>query len=680
MSLEISPSFLLNFSECEMSGEEKHFYQFKSFRLDVEERQLLHHNLPVSLTPKAFDVLAALVERGGHLIEKDELLKLAWADSFVEEANVARIVHTLRKVLGDDGNGNKFIETVAKKGYRFVAEVDKVHESAEPKPNSRQSAAAVGSQDSVNLPDILSDKRLVSEPPALAGGFSAAIDPPANADGSDLAQKRTTRFTLVAVGFLSAVFLLLLVSFNFRSESSINPNDVKSIAVLPVRPLTAENRDSIYENGIQDALINKLSLVKGLKVRSLSATRQYADIAQDALAAGREQKVEYVLASNYQIADGKIRVTSQLINVQSGAVEEVFTVEENAANRFAVQDAVTANLGQSILKRLNREPNDLAVKHYTTNEEAYRLYLSGAFLADKRNRKDAEKAIENYERAIALDPNYALAYAGLANAQTALSFVGESEQYPKAKAAIDRALAIDDNLAEAHSYFGEMKTTYEWDFAGAEAQYKRAIALNPNSSAAHRMYALHLGWMGRFDESIAEIKTAIDLEPASVLNFYIYGRTLYLARRYDEAIVQLERTVEMDADFPGTYEYLSSLYRLKGDNDRAFEWFVRFLTQKRESAEQIQSWKTIYAQTGWRGVDERQLEKEKEDKKNGNPNFVYMARLYTKLEMPEQAFAYLEKAFGAHLWGMVKLKVEPDFDPLRSDPRFDDLVRRVGLK
>jgi tetratricopeptide (TPR) repeat protein len=165
-----------------------------------------------------------------------------------------------------------------------------------------------------------------------------------------------------------------------------------------------------------------------------------------------------------------------------------------------------------------------------------------------------------------------------------------------------------------------------------------------------------------------------------VLNFYIYGRTLYLARRYDEAIVQLERTVEMDADFPGTYEYLSSLYRLKGDNDRAFEWFVRFLTQKRESAEQIQSWKTIYAQTGWRGVDERQLEKEKEDKKNGNPNFVYMARLYTKLEMPEQAFAYLEKAFGAHLWGMVKLKVEPDFDPLRSDPRFDDLVRRVGLK
>lgn len=154
MSLENYPSFLLNFSQCEMNGEAKHFYQFKSFRLDVEERQLLHLNLPVSLTPKAFDVLAARVERGGHLVEKDELLKLAWADSFVEEANVARIVHTLRKILGDDGNGNKYIETVAKKGYRFVVEVDEVRE------DSRQSAAAVGSQDGANLPKILSDKRV----------------------------------------------------------------------------------------------------------------------------------------------------------------------------------------------------------------------------------------------------------------------------------------------------------------------------------------------------------------------------------------------------------------------------------------------------------------------------------------------------------------------------------------
>lgn len=586
MSLENYPSFLLNFSQCEMNGEAKHFYQFKSFRLDVEERQLLHHNLPVSLTPKAFDVLAALVERGGHLVEKDELLKLAWADSFVEEANVARIVHTLRKILGDDGNGNKYIETVAKKGYRFVVEVDEVRE------DSRQSAAAVGSQDGANLPKILSDKRLESEPSAIADGSDSFIQIDKTVAPPVSEPKRKTRLILFAVGFVSAIFLILLLSFNFRSESSINPNDFKSIAVLPVRPLTAENGDSIYENGIQDALINKLILVKGLKVRSLSATRQYADIAQDALAAGREQKVEYVLASNYQIADGKIRVTSQLINVQNGAVEEVFTVEENAANRFAVEDAVTANLGQSILKRLNREPNDLAVKHYTTNEEAYRLYLSGAFLADKRNRKDVEKAIENYERAIALDPNYALAYAGLANAQTAVSVGGGGdmhEQYPKAKAAIEKALAIDDTLAEAHSYSGEIKFVFEWDFAGAEREYKKAIELNPNSSAAHRMYSLLLYPLGRFDEAIAEIKTAIDLEPASVLNHRIYGQILYYARRYDEAVVELKRTVEMNADFSPAYKFLIFSYRAKGDDAEAFEWFVQQQTKIGDKPDEIQS-------------------------------------------------------------------------------------------
>ena len=691
MSLENSPDFLLNFSEREMNGEEKHFYQFKSFRLDVGERQLLHDNSSVPLTPKAFDVLAVLVKHHGHLVEKDELLRTVWADSFVEEANVARIVHTLRKVLGENENGDKFIETVAKKGYRFVAEVNEVREPIAPKPNSWQSAAAVGSQDGANeqLPSAFRQLPTEANSPATAEPYSDLPQTPPSATDKIAAPpvsepKQTTRMILFTVGFLSAVFLLLLVSFNFQSESSINPTDFKSIAVLPVKPLTAENRDSIYENGIQDALINKLSLVKGLKVRSLSATRQYADIAQDAIAAGREQKVEYVLASNYQIADGKIRVTSQLINVQNGQVEEVFTVEENASNRFAVQDAVTANLGQSILKRLNREPNNLAIRHYTTNEEAYRLYLSGAFLADKRNRKDAEKAIENFEQAIKLDPNYALAYAGLANAQTAVSVGGGGdmhEQYPKAKAAIDKALAIDDALAEAHSYSGEIKFVFEWDFAGAEREHQRAVALNPNSAAAHRMYALLLSQpLGRFDEAIAEIKTAIDLEPASVLNHRIYGQILYYARRYDEAVVELKRTVEMDADVSTTYKFLIFSYRLKGDEAKAFEWFVQQRTKIGDKPDEIQTWKTIYAKSGWRGVSERQLEQAKEDEKNGKPNYIQSAFNSIELEQRDEAFAYLEKAFGERLWAITTLKVEPRFDSLRSDPRFEDLVKRVGLK
>ena len=672
MSLANFPDFLLNFSVREMNVEEKHFYQFKSFRLDVVERQLLNNNQAVPLAPKIFDVLVALVERVGHLVEKDELLQIVWSDSFVEEANIARIVHTLRKTLGEDDNGNKFIETVAKKGYRFVAEVTEVCETPAPKPNRRQ-AAAVGSQDGA-------DEQL----PSAFRQLETKTNPPATAGSSNLIQKPKTRIILFAVGCVSAVSLIFLLSFNFQSKSSVKANDVKSIAVLPLKPLTAENRDAIYELGITDSLINKLSSAKDLLVRPLSATRQYVGIEQDAIAAGREQQVNYVLASNYQILGGKIRITSQLINVQSGQVEEVFQDERENSGIFAVQDALAANIGNSLLKRLNRETNNTTAKHYTTNEEAYRLYLQGAALAEKLNRADAKKAIEYFEQAVKLDPNYAPAYAGLANVHSAVAFMGgggnSTEQYLKAKTAVEKALAIDDNLAEAHSYLGEIKVNFEWDFAGAEREHRKAVELNPNSAAAHRIYALLLGFLGRDNEAIAEIKTAIDLEPASGLNHSIYGEILFFARRYDDAIRELERTAEMDPEFYFAYRWLSYSYRLKGSDDQAFESFVKAQILAGEEPDEINLWKTIYAKSGWRGISGRQLEKAKADEKKGNPNYNQLAFFSIELGQRDEAFAYLEKAIVQRPMAMIMLNANPRYDSLRADPRFDDLIKRVGLK
>lgn len=534
MSLEKFPSFLLNFSEGEMSRKEMHSYTFKSFRLDLAERQLLDNNKPVSLTPKAFDVLVFLVERGGHLVEKDELMQTVWADSFVEEANISRIIHTLRRTLGEDENGNKYIETVAKSGYRFVAKVNEVREP-------------------------------VSELPALAGDVIAATPrPPAYADGSDLShdetvtspvskEKHTTRVILFTVGFASAIALIFLLSFNFQSLSSVKSNDAKSVA-----------------------------------------------------------------------------------------------------------------------------------RQYTTNDEAYRFYLLGSALADKLTRRDAEKAIDAYEQAIKLDPNYAPAYAGLANVHTALAFMGgggnPTEQYLKAKTAVEKALAIDDNLAEAHSYLGEIKTNFEWNFAEAEREHKRAIELNPNSAAARRMYALLLSFLGRPDESIAEIKTAIDLEPASVLNHKIYQQTLYYARRYDESIAEGKRILEMDAEFLGVYNTLIGSYLMKGDDDQAFEWFLRQWERTENKPDEIQLWKTIYEQSGWHGIVERQLEQAQDAEKNGNPSPMPLARLYAQTGNLDQALVYLEKAFDKRWQGMTSLKVSPNYDPLRSDPRFDALLKRIGLK
>ena len=658
MSFGNVPKIFLNFSQADVNEENKHIFRFKSFRLDVEERQLLHHERAVPLTPKAFEVLAFLVERNGHLVGKDELLEKVWADSFVEEVNVARIVHTLRKTLGEDENGNKFIETVAKKGYRFVAKVTEISEPDAPQPNSRQSAAAVGSQDGANeeLPSVNRQLPTVTNPSATAGGSDLETAAPSIAK-----PKQNTRIILFTVGFLSAVSLLLLLSFNFKSGSSTNPNKVKSIAILPVQPLTAENRDVIYEFGIADSLTLKLGAAKNLIVRPLSATRQYADITQDALAAGRELQVDYVLASNYQIADGKIRVTSQLFNIATGQIEETYKSEKETGNIFATQDAIAGEVGNIILARFATTESSPKAMRGTTNEEAYRLYLQGMILGDQRNGK---KAIENFEQAVTLDPNYALAWAGIAR----------TSDYQKSIEAANKALALDPNLSEGHSALCWSKFDYEYDFAGAERECKRALELDPNSPVAHNIYASYLFSRGRFDEAIAEIKTAIDLDPKSYFNQRVYANGLYFARRYEEAVAQYKRMIDLNEEAAPTYQWLIRTLEAQGNESEAFEWFLKSLTLQKTDNATIQRFKTAYQRAGWQGV---LLERNRNSNSDGG---FRSACLNARLGNKDKAFEYLERSYQKHEWLIPFLQVEPQLDSLRDDPRFDEMLRRVGLK
>ncbi len=663
MSLGKFPDFLLNFSGRKMNGEENHSYCFKSFRLDVEERRLFHNDVPVSLEPKVFDVLAVLVERSGHLVEKDELLHLVWSDSFVEETNIARNVYTLRKVLGEERGGQKFIETVAKKGYRFVAEVNEIREPSEPKSTN-------GKQDSANFVETPTIGE--SQIPTLKA--DEIVAPPA------VMPKRNLRIILFAVGSLSAVFLILLLSFNFRSGSSDSPNEVKSIAVLPLKPVNTETRDLIYELGIAESLILRLSSIKGFVVRPLSATRKYADIAQDPIAAGREQQVNYVLASNYQLAGGKIKVTSQLINVANGQIEETYKSEKDAANLFAMQDAIAGEVGNLLLTRFAVTSNSPTTKRGTTNEEAYRLYLQGMYLVDKRDPASARKAVEIFEEAVRLDPNYAQAWAGKAHAHRTIGNLGRSvntqEQYQKSIEAINKALALDANLADAHSALCENKMQYEYDFDGAERECKRAIEVDPNSALAHQIFSRYLTGRGRFDEAIAEVKTAIDLEPTSLFSQRNLGSSLYFARRYEEAAAQLKRVIAMEPNFTGTYPFLWQSLEMQGNYAEAFEWFMKFQALQKTDDETLQLYKTAFQTSGWKGVLLEQV------KQFERTNFAYFhgAVFNARAENKDKAFEYLEKSYQRRELWMNMLKVEPGLDSLRDDPRFDELVRRVGLK
>jgi serine/threonine-protein kinase len=468
--------------------------------------------------------------------------------------------------------------------------------------------------------------------------------------------------------------------FFYARKTALSADGKKSIAVLPLKPINTANRDEIYEVGIAFSLIIKLSAMKGFIVRPLSATRKYADIEQDAMTAGKEQQVDYVLASNYQLANGKIRITAQLFNVANGQIEETYKSEKDTSNIFAMQDAIAGEIGNILLVRFSTTTSDnsKAVRG-TTNEEAYRLYLQWKYLYDKRTLPDARKAIEVLDQAVRLDPNYALAWAGLAHAHRYAGNWGRAadihEEYRKSIEAINRALALDANLSEAHSALCENKFYYEYDFVGAEHECRRAVELDPNSSLAHEIYSRHLYCRGRFDEAINEIKTAIDLEPTSFFNQLNYGAALSYARRYDEAVAQYKRVIETEKNPGSTAGWLSITLALQGKEAEAFEWFTKSQISQKADEATLQVFQTAYQTSGWQGVLREQLKRFDE----GNQPYYLAATLNAQIGNKDQAFEYLEKSFKRREVWIAYFQVDPRLDTLRGDPRFIELVRRVNI-
>ncbi len=644
-----------------MKSGERQTFRFKSFRLDLAERQLLRHNAPIQLTPKAFDVLAILVGQSGHLVEKDELLRQVWADSFVEEANIARIIHTLRRALGEDENGNKFIETVATKGYRFVAKVTVERGSEQQRTDKIEK---IHSSDA-EFPDTIDADESV-EP-----GFVSA-EP-------QVKRQSQTRFVFFTVGFIAAVSLLLLLSFNFWSRATADPARSRSVAVLPLTPVAVDNREPIFELGIAESLILKLGSAKGLVVRHLSATRRFTDINQDPLSAGRELNVDYVLASNYQLAGGKIRVTSQLFNVATGEIEESYKSEKDAAALFAAQDAIAGEVGNLMLARLAVSSNATAAKRGTDNEEAYRLYLHGKSLAVQRTDEDNKKAIESLEQAVILDPNYAQAYARLAIAYHFMGgFRGTGPMAEKARENVRKAFDLDGNIAEAYAVRGIMGFAVDWDFAASERDLARAIELEPNHDLAHWGFALLACYRGRFHQALAEIQTAQTISPGTVMYSRDRGRILYYARRYDESIEEFKRALEMSEDFGSVWGQLWLAYEAKGDYAMAYDTRLKHKIAGKDT--DIEEYKKLYETEGLPGIWRRELASSKQHEDRPGTNFYAMARLCIYLGDKEQAFEYLERTFEKRQFQMAMLNIDPALDPIRDDPRFAQLVERVGLK
>lgn len=652
MSFENAPDSLQDIFRIEMNREAGSFYKFRSFKLDVAERQLLNNGVEIPLTPKAFDVLACLVERGGHLVEKEELMQRVWPDAFVEDANLTRTIHTLRKALGEDQNGNKFIATVAKKGYRFVADVE----------------VETGQVAELPLEFVETE---------VDGGAVVPVEATEDPEAGGSEPRTNARYLLFASAAVMLGALILAAFVFFRPDQSTAGGRPASIAILPFRPLDETQRDQAYELFFANELINQISQERNLKVRHVNSIRGYTDVKQDPLAIGREQKADYVVESTYVVADGRLRASSHLIDVRTGNIEATFSYDADASAKYAAADTVVLEIGRDLLEKLRFKPLDLAPNR-TVDEKAWNHYVHGMKLTNKRIQGDSDKAIVEFENAVRIDPNYADAYVGLAYAHETSYINGGDKAVHCAKGleAVKRALEIAPNLAEAYTILAMNTLSCQGNRKEADELHKKAKQLSPNSPFVRRFYGIYLTNMAKGDESVEELKAAIDLDPNLPWTEKLLGRALFFARRYDEAIAQLMKTRELDAKDEEQTLYLFKSYEFNRDLDKAFEWFKVYESIRGIDDAGLKEFSDIYAASGWNGVLRKRLARAEARAETGEKNFGEIASLAAQVGETEKAFAYLEKALPIGQLFMAQILIEPTLDPLRSDPRFDSVIAR----
>jgi len=482
---------------------------------------------------------------------------------------------------------------------------------------------------------------------------------------------------------LTVGLLILLTYFLFAARSKpVAPaaKQSQTIAVLPFKPMNQVGQDKFLELGMADALITRLSNLKEIVVRPTSAVRKYASQEQDPVSAGRELRVTSVLEGSVQRLNDRIRVTVQLISVEDGNPLWAEKFDEKFENIFALQDAISEKIAERLAVKLTGKDTQRLTKRSTQNTEAYQLYLKGVFYRDKLNDQELRKAVQSFEQAITVDPNYAEAYAGLSSALGPMMFFGFlplSEGRPRMLAAVTKALKLDDTLAEAQNESGVFKLFYEYDWSGAEGAFRRAIELNPNYALAHHMYANLLMDTGRFDEAIAERKQALELDPLSVRTSALLAWDYYIAGRYDEAIEQYRKASELDPNFP--LIELGKVYERKGMNEQAIGEYLKEETRAGRRDADLEALKAAYATSGMKGYWQKQLELLREKAKHTAVRPLELAGLYAQTGAKEQALKLLDKACEERDPRLIELKISPTFDSLRSDARFLDLMRRVGL-
>jgi TolB-like protein/DNA-binding winged helix-turn-helix (wHTH) protein/Flp pilus assembly protein TadD len=637
-----------------MSEETKHFYEFGPFRVDPDKLLLLRDHRPVPLPPKAFETLLVLVQHSETVVLKDDLMKSVWPDTFVEESNLAQNIFVLRKTLGEMAGDHRYIVTVPGRGYRFTEKVRFVPQQDDVVLQSHSIARVV----------IVEE----SSPHPTPAPFPW-----------------TRRFRWIAA-LVGMVGLVLAGYWAWRYSRSQNPANFRRVmlAVLPFQNLTGDPEQEYFADGLTEEMITQLGRLRpdqlGVIARTSVMGYKHGDKRLDQI--GRELSVQYVLEGSFRRAGDRVRITAQLIQVKDQSHLWAQDYDRRPQDILTVQDDVAMMVAEEIQLRLTPQQRTDLARTRTVDPDAYEAYLKGRYFWNKRNEEGFRSAVEYFNQAIAKDPNYAQAYAGLADSYVLLGgygFMAQEDAMPKAKAAAKKALAIDDQLAEAYTSLGLISEQWEWNWAEAEKDFKRAIELDPNYSVAHHWYGDgYLANVCKTDEAIAELHKAQELDPLSLVVGADLAKRLSFAGKYEEGVKRFRKILEIDPDFVQAHYYLSQAYELQG-----------LYPEAKAEVEKIRSQDAVRFVTGQlghiyalQGRKQDALQIVDELQRSSKQTYIdprYIANIYVALGEKDLALVWLEKAREQHSPAMATLKCDPVYDPIRFDPRFQDLIRRVGL-
>jgi TolB-like protein/DNA-binding winged helix-turn-helix (wHTH) protein/Tfp pilus assembly protein PilF len=664
--------------------------RFGTFEVSLQSGEVRKAGVRIRVQQQPLKLLEALLEHPGKVITREELRSRVWPNEsfgdFDQAVNIA--IAKLRSALGDSAENPRYIETLPKRGYRFIAEVSFVDadgrirrpdsasvDSTGTEPGHRLEGNGMAGPPEPELGHQLQGNGL-AVPPVTERG------PQIQGTGLAVSPKRRLRLTGRGIVALALVLSLAILCVLFVRSRGHRSAAIRSLAVLPLENLSGDAAQSYFSDGMTDELITDLAQISALRVISRTSVMTYKGAHKTLPQIARELNVDAVVEGTVLRAGDRVRITAQLIDASTDKHIWSQSYEGDLRDTLALQDQVARAIAEQI--QINLTPREQAALKSVrvVNPESYESYLKGRYFWNKRTADGLRVALAYFNQAAEEDPNYAQAYSGLADTYALLgdwqyAVMTPKEAFPKAKTAALKAVELDSSLGEAHNSLAFVLEGFDWNLDSGGKEFRRAIELNPGYATAHHWYAGHLALLGQYDEAIVEMKKAESLDPLSLIINSDLAELLVLAHSYDEAIAQSRKTIEMDPNFAMAHNQLAQAYLQKHMYDQAIAELQNAVQLSGGSPTCIANLARAYSLSGKRSEAMKLLNDLKSSSTAKSSHASEVAAIYASLGDKDEAMNWLEKGYAERFNPGVLIR--PAFDPLRTDPRFQDLVHRVGL-